>query len=42
MNAAGLCFLDTAELATMIAARQLSPVEVVQAHLERIDAVNRA
>jgi aspartyl-tRNA(Asn)/glutamyl-tRNA(Gln) amidotransferase subunit A len=38
--AADLCFLDATELAARIRGRDLSPVEVVRAHLERIDAVN--
>ncbi len=35
-----ICWLDATELAARIRARQLSPVEVVRAHLERITAVN--
>ena len=35
-----ICFADATELARRIRARELSPVEVVQAHLERIDAIN--
>ncbi len=33
-------YLDATELAARIAAKQLSPVEVTRAHLERIDSVN--
>ncbi|HEY1775639.1 MAG TPA: amidase family protein [Solirubrobacteraceae bacterium] len=35
-----LCFKDATELATLIAARELSPVEVLDAFLARIDALN--
>ncbi len=35
-----ICFADATELARRIQAKELSPVEVVQAHLERIDAIN--
>jgi aspartyl-tRNA(Asn)/glutamyl-tRNA(Gln) amidotransferase subunit A len=35
-----VCWLDATELAARIRAKQLSPVEVVRAHLERITAVN--
>lgn len=35
-----LCFLDASELAARVRARELSPLEVVRGHLERIDAVN--
>jgi amidase len=35
-----LCFLDAAELARRIARRELSAVEVMRAHLERIDRLN--
>jgi len=34
-----LCFLTLAEAANLIAARKLSPVELVAAHLQRLDAV---
>jgi aspartyl-tRNA(Asn)/glutamyl-tRNA(Gln) amidotransferase subunit A len=40
MDASDLCFLDASELAAQIRARFVSPVEVVKAHLDRIDAVN--
>ncbi len=35
-----ICFTDATELARLIRERALSPVEVVEAHLERIEAVN--
>jgi aspartyl-tRNA(Asn)/glutamyl-tRNA(Gln) amidotransferase subunit A len=35
-----ICYLDATELAERIRTRALSPVEVVRAHLERIQAVN--
>ena len=35
-------FSDATQLAELIRTRQVSPVEVVQAHLDRIDAVNPA
>lgn len=35
-----ICFLDATDLAARIRARQLSPAEVVRAHLERIHAIN--
>ena len=35
-----LVFQDATTLAALIRAKELSPVDVVQAHLERIDAVN--
>jgi len=35
-----ICFADATELARRIRDRQLSPVEVVNAHMERISAVN--
>ena len=38
MGATELCFLSAVELGRLIGARQISPVEVVQAHLERIEA----
>lgn len=38
MGATELCFLSAVELGRLIGAKQLSPVEVVQAHLERIEA----
>jgi Asp-tRNA(Asn)/Glu-tRNA(Gln) amidotransferase A subunit family amidase len=36
-----LCFLSIAELASLMRARTVSPVEVTEAHLARIDRVNR-
>ncbi len=39
---AELCYLDATEMARRIRARELSPVEVTRAHLERISAVNPA
>jgi len=35
-----ICYLDATELAARIRAKQLSPCEVVQAHLDRITAIN--
>ena len=35
-----LTSLDAVEMARLVATRELSPVELVQAHLDRIDAVN--
>ena len=35
-----ICYADATELAERIRARALSPVEVVTAHLERIEAIN--
>lgn len=40
MSSHGLPFLSAAETAEAIKARQVSPVEVVQAYLERIDRLN--
>jgi amidase len=40
MNAEELCWKPAGELARMIAARDVSPVEVVEAFLERIDRIN--
>jgi aspartyl-tRNA(Asn)/glutamyl-tRNA(Gln) amidotransferase subunit A len=43
MNAndqAGIYYADATELARLIRSRALSPVEVIQAHLDRIEAVN--
>ena len=38
MDATELCFLSAVELGSLIGAKKISPVEVVQAHLERIEA----
>ena len=38
MDATELCFLSAAELSRLMGSKELSPVEVVQAHLERIEA----
>src|SRR5437660_10016546 len=35
-----LCFLNVTELAPLVRARKISPVEIVQALLSRIDAFN--
>ena len=35
-----ICYTDATELARRIAAKDLSPVEVIRAHLERINSVN--
>ncbi len=42
MSNAELCFLSITDLATHIRTREISPVEVVEALLERIDAYNDA
>lgn len=42
MNQLDLCYLPATELAILIAEKQLSPVEVLQAFLERIVQVNPA
>jgi len=36
-----LLYLDATRLAELIRTREVSPVEVVQAHLDRIDAVDQ-
>ena len=38
MDATELCYLSAVELGSLIGAKKVSPVEVVQAHLERIEA----
>ena len=35
-----IIYFDATKLAELIRTREVSPVEVVQAHLDRIDAVN--
>ena len=35
-----LCFLNVTELAPLIQARKISPVDIVQALLSRIDTLN--
>ncbi|WP_330317569.1 amidase [Streptomyces platensis] len=40
MTSADICFLDATDLAARIRTRELSPLEVVQAHLDRIEEVN--
>lgn len=35
-----ICYTSAADLAAKVCDRELSPVEIVRAHLERIDAVN--
>ena len=40
MNSEDLCFTPATELAVSIRARKLSPVEIVEAILARIDALN--
>ena len=42
MSATGICDLTIDDLSKKIAARELSPVEVIDAHLARIDALNPA
>ena len=39
-SAEDICYSDATELAQLIRTRALSPVEVVEAHVERIDAIN--
>ena len=40
MPSTDLCFLNVTELAPLVRARKISPVEIVQALLSRIDALN--
>ncbi len=40
MNSEDLCFTPATELAVAIRARKLSPVEIIEAILARIDALN--
>ena len=40
MDATDLCFTPATELAALIRSRQLSPVEIMEAVLARIDAMN--
>ena len=42
MTDQGLCFLSVAEAGRLIERRELSPVQLVQAYLERIEAVDRS
>ena len=35
-----ICYADATELATRIRSKDLSPVEVMRAHLQRIEALN--
>jgi len=42
MTASELCFLSVAEAAALIAKRQLSPVELTHAYLDRIERLNGA
>ncbi|MEE8318003.1 MAG: amidase family protein, partial [Dehalococcoidales bacterium] len=42
VNPADLCYTPAMKLREMIQARQISPVEVVTAFLERIDKINPA
>jgi aspartyl-tRNA(Asn)/glutamyl-tRNA(Gln) amidotransferase subunit A len=39
-EAAAICYKDATELASLVRTRQLSSREVVQAHLDRIEAIN--
>ena len=39
MGSEELCFLSAAELGALIQQRKVSPVEVVEAHLQRIEAL---
>ncbi|WP_435603757.1 amidase [Streptomyces sp. bgisy130] len=40
MTSTEICFLDATDLAARIRTRELSPLEVVQAHLDRIEEIN--
>ena len=40
MSDKGVCFSDATRLAGLIRTREVSPLEVIQAHLDRIEAVN--
>ena len=40
MTASDLCFLTVAEAASLIAAKQLSPVELTHAYLNRIESLD--
>lgn len=40
MSAYEICRLDAVELAKLIRTRELSAVEVMQAHLDRIETIN--
>ncbi|MFI5523998.1 amidase [Streptomyces platensis] len=40
MTSTDICFLDATDLAARIRTRELSPLEVVQAHLDRIEEIN--
>ena len=42
MNGDELCFLSISEAAGLIESRQLSPVELTRAHLERIERTEPA
>src|SRR5689334_7240138 len=42
MGSSEITYFDATALAELIRTRQVSPVEVMQAHLDRIDAVNPA
>ena len=42
MTAADLCFLSAREMAALVATGQVTAVELVEAHLDRIDAVDHA
>lgn len=35
-----ICYADTTQLAKRIASKAVSPVEVISAHLQRIEALN--
>ena len=40
MNPEDICFLDAVDIAELIRVRDISPVEVLQSHMDRIDKVN--
>ena len=40
MNPEDICFLDAIDIAELIRVRDISPVEVMQSHIDRIDKVN--
>ncbi|MHB8992066.1 MAG: amidase family protein, partial [Chloroflexota bacterium] len=42
MGKSDLCLLTIEELSRLVAGREVSPVEVVEAHLERIDRLDES
>jgi Asp-tRNA(Asn)/Glu-tRNA(Gln) amidotransferase A subunit family amidase len=39
MNANALCYLSAAQLGRLIQRREVSPVEVIEAHIKRIESL---